>query len=103
VRLFEELLPRHLMLIYQINNQVLGEITRLYPGNIVRMRNMSIIEEGPEKSLRMAQLCLHGSHTVNGVAELHSTSSKSGSFRISMRCGRKCFKTRPTASHPGSG
>lgn len=70
--LFEELLPRHLMLIYQINNQVLNEINRLYPGNIIRMRSMSIIEEGKEKSLRMAQLCMHGSHTVNGVAELHS-------------------------------
>jgi len=80
VKLFEELLPRHLMLIYQINNQVLGEITRLYPGNIVRMRNMSIIEEGPEKSLRMAQLCLHGSHTVNGVAQLHSNIIKERIF-----------------------
>ena len=80
VKLFEELLPRHLMLIYQINNQVLGEITRLWPGNIVRMRNMSIIEEGPEKGLRMAQLCLHGSHTVNGVAELHSNIIKERIF-----------------------
>lgn len=72
VSLLEEMLPRHLMLIYQINTHVLNEVTRLYPGNIIRMRNMSIIEEGKEKSLRMAQLCLHGSHTVNGVAELHS-------------------------------
>jgi len=72
VRLFEELLPRHLMLIYQINTHVLAEVTRLYPGNLVRMRNMSIIEEERDKSLRMAQLCIHGSHTVNGVAELHS-------------------------------
>jgi len=80
VKLFEELLPRHLMLIYQINNQVLSEISRLYPGNIIRMRNMSIIEEGPEKSLRMAQLCLHGSHTVNGVAQLHSNILKERVF-----------------------
>lgn len=72
VSLFEELLPRHLMLIYQINSTVLLEVTRLYPGNIVKMRNMSIIEESREKSLRMAQLCIHGSHAVNGVAELHS-------------------------------
>jgi len=72
VSLFEELLPRHLMLIYQINNAVLAEVTRLYPGNIVKMRNISIIEESRDKSLRMAQLCIHGSHAVNGVAELHS-------------------------------
>lgn len=72
VGLFEELLPRHLMLIYQINNAVLLEVTRLYPGNITKMRNISIIEESREKALRMAQLCIHGSHAVNGVAKLHS-------------------------------
>lgn len=72
VSLFEELLPRHLMLIYQINNLVLAEVSRLYPGNIVKMRNMSIIEESKEKCLRMAQLAIHGSHTVNGVAALHT-------------------------------
>ncbi|HOZ01085.1 MAG TPA: glycogen/starch/alpha-glucan phosphorylase [Candidatus Syntrophosphaera sp.] len=72
VDLFEQMLPRHLMLIYQINNYVLGDVTRLYPGNIIKMRNLSIIEEGAEKKLRMAQLCLHGSHAVNGVAELHT-------------------------------
>lgn len=72
VSLFEELLPRHLMLIYQINNAVLLEVTRLYPGNITKMRNISIIEESREKALRMAQLCIHGSHAVNGVAKLHS-------------------------------
>jgi len=72
VHLFEELLPRHLMLIYQINNAVLSEVTRLYPGNLTKMRNISIIEESRDKALRMAQLCIHGSHAVNGVAELHS-------------------------------
>lgn len=72
VSLFEELLPRHLKLIYQINNLVLAEVSRLYPGNIVKMRNMSIIEESKEKCLRMAQLAVHGSHTVNGVAALHT-------------------------------
>ena len=72
VSLFKELLPRHLMLIYQINNHILGEVTRLYPGNIIKMRNLSIIEEEEDKKLRMAQLCLHGSHAVNGVARLHS-------------------------------
>lgn len=72
VSLFEELLPRHLMLIYQINHHVLNAIQLLYPGNITRIRNMSIFEEGSDKLLRMAQLSVHGSHTVNGVAELHT-------------------------------
>jgi starch phosphorylase len=73
VRLFEELLPRHLMLIYQINNHELGEVLRRYPGNLIKMRNMSIIDEDSEKALRMARLCLFGSHAVNGVARLHTS------------------------------
>ncbi|MGC9362058.1 MAG: glycogen/starch/alpha-glucan phosphorylase [Candidatus Syntrophosphaera sp.] len=72
VKLLEELLPRHLMLIYQINNHILAEVSRKYPGNINKMRNLSIIEEGRDKNVRMARLCLHGSHAVNGVAELHT-------------------------------
>ncbi len=72
VDLFEELLPRHLMLIYQINNHVLAEVNRLYPGNFAKLRSISIIEEELEKSVRMAQLAIISSHTVNGVAELHT-------------------------------
>ncbi|MDZ4183227.1 MAG: glycogen/starch/alpha-glucan phosphorylase [Candidatus Cloacimonadaceae bacterium] len=80
VSLLGDLLPRHLMLIYQINNHILGEVTRLYPGNMIKMRNMSIIDEEREKSLRMAQLCIHGSHTVNGVAKLHTSIIKQRIF-----------------------
>jgi starch phosphorylase len=72
VSIFEELLPRHLMLIYQINNYLLGEVTRTYPGDLTKMSKMSVIEEGREKNIRMAQLSIIGSHTINGVAELHS-------------------------------
>ncbi|HPI26768.1 MAG TPA: glycogen/starch/alpha-glucan family phosphorylase, partial [Candidatus Cloacimonadota bacterium] len=80
VSLFEELLPRHLMLIYQINDHIMKEVSARYPGDIVKMRNVSIIEEGLEKSLRMAQLCIHASHTVNGVAELHTQILRSKVF-----------------------
>ncbi|HOA29632.1 MAG TPA: glycogen/starch/alpha-glucan phosphorylase, partial [Candidatus Cloacimonadota bacterium] len=80
VSLFEDLLPRHLMLIYQINDQIMKEVSARYPGDIVKMRNVSIIEEGLEKSLRMAQLCIHASHTVNGVAELHTKILRSKVF-----------------------
>jgi len=72
IALFEELLPRHLMLIYQINNVVMEEAMRLYPGDIAKMRNLSIIEETNGKAIRMAQLAIHSSHTVNGVAKLHT-------------------------------
>ncbi|NLK50742.1 MAG: glycogen/starch/alpha-glucan phosphorylase, partial [Candidatus Cloacimonetes bacterium] len=98
--LFEELLPRHLMLIYQINNHVMGEISRLYPGNIIRMRNMSIIEEGPEKSLRMAQLCMHGSHTVNGVAALHSRIIKERIFPDFYQMRPEMFQNKTNGITP---
>ncbi len=80
VGIFEELLPRHLMLIYQINNLLLGEVTRRYPGDLNKMRTMSVIEEGTEKNIRMAQLSIAGSHTVNGVAELHTRILKENIF-----------------------
>jgi starch phosphorylase len=55
-------------------------VTRLYPGNLVKMQNMSIIQEGQEKAIRMAQLSIHGSHTINGVAELHTQIVKESIF-----------------------
>ncbi|MCB5260953.1 MAG: glycogen/starch/alpha-glucan phosphorylase [Candidatus Cloacimonetes bacterium] len=80
VALFEELLPRHLVLIYQINEYIMQEVATKYPGDIMKMRNISIIEEGLEKNLRMAQLCIHGSHAVNGVAKLHTQILKNRVF-----------------------
>lgn len=100
LRLFEELLPRHLMLIYLINNHVMGEISRAYPGNFVRMRNMSIIEEAPEKSLRMAQLCMHGSHTVNGVARIHSEILKERVFTDFYQMRPQMFQNKTNGITP---
>ena len=60
------------MLIYQINNLLLSEVTRRFPNDLNKMRTMSVIEEGTEKNIRMAQLSIVGSHAVNGVAELHT-------------------------------
>ena len=48
------------------------EVMRLYPGDLAKMRNLSIIEETNGKAIRMAQLAIHSSHTVNGVAKLHT-------------------------------
>lgn len=80
LKLFEEFLPRHLDIIFRINDLIMKEISARYPGDIRMMRNLSIIEEGAEKSLRMAQLCLHGSHAVNGVARLHTDILRSRVF-----------------------
>ncbi|HDI60695.1 MAG TPA: glycogen/starch/alpha-glucan phosphorylase [Desulfobacteraceae bacterium] len=72
VSMLESLLPRHLMIIYEINRRFLRDVSTLYLNDTDRMRRMSIIEEGPEKMVRMAHLAIVGSRSVNGVAELHS-------------------------------
>jgi glycogen phosphorylase len=72
VALFEELLPRHLQIIYEINRRFLRQVRAKYPYDEARMVRMSLIEEGKEKMVRMANLAVAGSHSVNGVAALHS-------------------------------
>ncbi len=80
VRLLGELLPRLLDIIYEINARFLAEVARTWPGDNLRQRRMSIIEEGPEPMVRMAYLALVGSFSVNGVAALHSALLKHGLF-----------------------
>ena len=48
------------------------KVEKLWPGDLDRMRRMSLVEEGPEKRINMSHLCIVGSHTTNGVAALHS-------------------------------
>jgi len=72
VPLLEHVLPRHLQIIYEINNRFLQQVTSRWPDDGDRLRRMSIIEEGETKQVRMAYLSIVGSHSVNGVAELHS-------------------------------
>lgn len=81
VSLFGRLLPRHLDIIYEINNRFLDDVRRRYPGNNDILSRMSIIQEFPEKSVRMAHLAIVGSHSVNGVAELHSRILTTSLFR----------------------
>ena len=72
VWLMERVLPRHLEIIYEINHRFLDEVRMAYPNDPGRVANLSIIEEGPEKQIRMANLACIGSFSVNGVAELQS-------------------------------
>ncbi|KAF3836768.1 hypothetical protein F7725_004232 [Dissostichus mawsoni] len=72
VDLFHNLLPRHLEIIYEINSRHLERIGKLYPGDLDRLRRMSLIEEVDGKKINMAHLCIVGSHAVNGVARIHS-------------------------------
>ena len=72
VSLFEYVLPRHLQIIYDINERFLRQVATVWPNDQERLRRMSIIEEGNSKRVRMAHLAIVGSHSVNGVSELHS-------------------------------
>ncbi|GAB4564349.1 MAG: glycogen/starch/alpha-glucan phosphorylase [Haliangiales bacterium] len=72
IDLFEELLPRHLQVIYEINHRFLREVHIFAPGDDARKQRMSIIQEGQPRSVRMAHLAVIGSHKINGVAALHS-------------------------------
>jgi glycogen phosphorylase len=77
VSLIERVLPRHTEIIFGINHQFLRTVGRSWPGDMDRQRRMSIIEEGPEKHVRMANLAIVGSHAINGVSQLHSELIKS--------------------------
>jgi starch phosphorylase len=72
LRIFEELLPRHLQIIYEINARFLAQVRERYPGDNERVARMSIIDETGERYVRMAHLAAVGSRKINGVAELHS-------------------------------
>jgi len=81
VRLFRQLLPRILEIIYEINARFLSEVAGRWPGDMDRQRRMSLIEEGDDPQVRMAFLAIVGSFSVNGVAALHSELLKQGLFR----------------------
>ncbi|XP_064515717.1 glycogen phosphorylase, liver form [Pseudopipra pipra] len=80
VDLVEKLLPRHLQIIYEINQRHLDHIASLFPDDVERLRRMSLIEEGGSKRINMAHLCIVGSHAVNGVAKIHSEIVKTQVF-----------------------
>ena len=72
ISMFGRLLPRILEIIHEINARFMAVVATRWPGDVERQRRMSIIEEGPEKHIRMAYMAVVASVSVNGVAELHS-------------------------------
>jgi len=73
VSLFERVLPRHLTILYRINEAFLNdEVNALWPNNEQMRSRLSIIEEGEQRKVRMAHLCVITAHKVNGVAQIHS-------------------------------
>src|SRR5262249_4266777 len=69
---FEMMLPRHLEIIFEINRRLLDAVRIRFPGDDGRITRVSLIEEGPTKQVRMANLAIAGSHSTNGVAAIHS-------------------------------
>jgi glycogen phosphorylase len=72
VTFFEDMLPRQLEIIYEINRRFLDDVPRHFPGDEGRIQRASVIEEGGGKKVRMANLAVVGSHSTNGVAAIHS-------------------------------
>ncbi|XP_015784291.1 glycogen phosphorylase [Tetranychus urticae] len=80
VSLFENLLPRHLQIIYEINAKHLDGVSAKWPNDLARLSRMSLVEEWPYKQVNMANLAVVGSHSVNGVARIHSEIIKKDIF-----------------------
>jgi len=72
VALIQQVLPRHLEIVFRINQEFLAEVSARWPGDTEVMRRLSLIDESGERRMRMAHLCIVGSHKVNGVSALHS-------------------------------
>lgn len=80
LELFGRLLPRHLEITYRINHEFLQMVNHQFPGDTALLQRVSIIDEANGKRIRMAHLAVIGSHTVNGVAALHSELLKTTLF-----------------------
>ncbi len=78
---FETLLPRHREIIFEINRRLLDAVRRRFPGDEGRVGRTSLIEEGPNQHVRMANLAIVGSHSTNGVAAIHSALLRSTTVR----------------------
>ncbi len=69
---FEMMLPRHLEIIFEINRRLLDEVRARFPGDEGRFARVSVVEEGANRKIRMANLAIVGTHSTNGVAAIHS-------------------------------
>ncbi len=100
VRLFKDMLPRLLDIIYEINARFLQEVALQWPADGQKLKSMSIIEEGNEPQIRMAYLAIVGSHSVNGVAALHTELLKEGLFKDFYTLWPKKFNNKTNGVTP---
>ncbi len=81
LRWFELMLPRHLEIILAINQRLIDEVRARFPGEEDRVGRVSLVEEGGERRIRMANLAVVGSHSTNGVAAIHSGLLRSSTLK----------------------
>lgn len=81
VRIFRDMLPRILEIIYEINARFLSEVAEKWPGDSKKIRELSLIEDSNDPHIRMAHLAIVGSFSVNGVAQLHTDLLVAGLFK----------------------
>jgi starch phosphorylase len=100
IPLFGSLLPRHLEIIYEINQRFLDQVRRDRPGDEERVRRLSIIDESGDRYVRMANLACVGSHAINGVAALHSDLLKNGLLRDFFEIAPEKFSNKTNGVTP---
>ncbi|MDY0152229.1 MAG: glycogen/starch/alpha-glucan phosphorylase [Candidatus Cloacimonas sp.] len=98
--LFEQVLPRHMQIIYEINQRFLSSIRLNFTVDEQLIRNVSIIEEEPLKSVRMANLAIIGSHSINGVSALHTELLKHRVFKDFYQLNPQQFNNRTNGITP---
>ena len=94
VELFRTLLPRHLQIIHEINRRFLDEVWVNHPGDSDLLQRVSIIEKGMQEQIRMANLAIVGSHSLNGVSALHTEILKNRIFPDFYRLMPKKFNNK---------
>lgn len=70
--LIERMLPRHLQIMQEINRRLLAEVERRFPGDLAMLQRVSLFDDSDRRNVRMSNLAMAGSHSINGVAALHS-------------------------------
>lgn len=100
VALFGGLLPRHLEIIYEINRRFLDQVRSQYPGDEDLVQHLSIIDDSGEKYIRMAHLACVGSHSINGVAKLHTDLLKKDVLHDFYRISPEKFSNKTNGITP---
>ncbi|MDR1435823.1 MAG: glycogen/starch/alpha-glucan phosphorylase [Puniceicoccales bacterium] len=100
VELVEKILPRHMQLIYEINRRFLDEAKKHFKNDVEAIRSISLIEEGPVRYVRMGNLAVVGSFSVNGVAQMHSELVKTNLFKNFYALTPKKFTNKTNGVTP---